>query len=288
MLQCISKPVVSFYAVMELLCCGATAAPIDQQWRSTRLPFHPRRSSRKLPRLHLAADGHYLTSLSDVLALTVSPISDPPVEAGLTPPLTVSTDATGAKFRWPEQQPEPPVQQQLTTPLPAQPKTPPTVARPKATPTAATGSEAIRRAHRSGVAERGELGSADPKSQAAAYTRGLERKQDLFFTRSKDERRRRERERSPKDGAEDDPGRATTSVSPFIRMVSKATNRQISGMGSRDPAKKVFANRFFSILVWDARQLKKNCVSSLDDNLHSALCTTLRTNPPTSNDIMST
>ncbi|KAL7723307.1 hypothetical protein ACLKA6_010177 [Drosophila palustris] len=72
-----------------------------------RLPFHPRRSSRK-PRLELAADA---TALSDVLELTTSPILDRAVQAGLTPPPTASPGSTGVAFRWPKQ-PEQPEQKE--------------------------------------------------------------------------------------------------------------------------------------------------------------------------------
>ncbi|KAM8707554.1 hypothetical protein ACLKA7_014649, partial [Drosophila subpalustris] len=77
-----------------------------------RLPFHPhRRSSRKLPRLELDA------AMTDVLELSTSPILDPAVEAGLTPPPTVSPGSAGTVFRWPEQQQQQPeVQQQQQQP----------------------------------------------------------------------------------------------------------------------------------------------------------------------------
>ncbi|KAL7726627.1 hypothetical protein ACLKA6_010492 [Drosophila palustris] len=72
-----------------------------------RLPFHPhRRSSRKLPRLELDA------AMTDVLELSTSPILDPAVEAGLTPPPTVSPGSAGTVFRWPEQQQQQPEQEQ--------------------------------------------------------------------------------------------------------------------------------------------------------------------------------
>ncbi|KAL7726077.1 hypothetical protein ACLKA6_010124 [Drosophila palustris] len=65
-----------------------------------RLPFHPhRRSSRKLPRLELDA-----AMTDDVLELSTSPILDPAVEAGLTPPPTGSPGSAGTVFRWPEEQ----------------------------------------------------------------------------------------------------------------------------------------------------------------------------------------
>ncbi|KAL7723276.1 hypothetical protein ACLKA6_003245 [Drosophila palustris] len=73
-----------------------------------RLPFHPhRRSSRKLPRLELDA-----AMTDDVLELSTSPILDPAVEAGLTPPPTGSPGSAGTVFRWPEVQQQQPEEQQ--------------------------------------------------------------------------------------------------------------------------------------------------------------------------------
>ncbi|KAL7725249.1 hypothetical protein ACLKA6_015886 [Drosophila palustris] len=43
---------------------------------STRRPFHPRRTSRKQPRLQLE-EQYLTTSLSDVMELTASPITEP-------------------------------------------------------------------------------------------------------------------------------------------------------------------------------------------------------------------
>ncbi|KAL7724351.1 hypothetical protein ACLKA6_002996 [Drosophila palustris] len=94
---------------------------------STRLPFHPRRTPRKQPRLQLEEQD--TTSMTDVLELTASPITDPAIEAVMTPPPTVSPEVAGAKFCWPEPQPKSPQQQPTTPPLPAQP-TPPLPAQP--------------------------------------------------------------------------------------------------------------------------------------------------------------
>ncbi|KAL7726218.1 hypothetical protein ACLKA6_001623 [Drosophila palustris] len=99
---------------------------------STRLPFHPRRTPRKQPRLQLEEQDS-TTSMTDVLELTASPITDPAIEAVLTPPPTVSPEVAGAKFCWPEPQPKSPQQQPTTPPLPAQP-TPPLPAQPTPPP----------------------------------------------------------------------------------------------------------------------------------------------------------
>ncbi|KAL7726246.1 hypothetical protein ACLKA6_001650 [Drosophila palustris] len=99
---------------------------------STRLPFHPRRTPRKQPRLQLEEQDS-TTSMTDVLELTASPITDPAMKAVLTPTPTVSPEAAGAKFRWLEPQPKSPQQQPTTPRLPAQP-TPPLPAQPTPPP----------------------------------------------------------------------------------------------------------------------------------------------------------
>ncbi|KAL7725773.1 hypothetical protein ACLKA6_017603 [Drosophila palustris] len=82
-----------------------------------RLPFHPhRRSSRKLPRFELDA------AMTDVLELSTSPILDPAVEAGLTPPPTVSPGSAGTVFRWPERQQQQAEQEQQPEEQEQQPK----------------------------------------------------------------------------------------------------------------------------------------------------------------------
>ncbi|KAL7731790.1 hypothetical protein ACLKA6_016723 [Drosophila palustris] len=80
---------------------------ISSKRQPKRLPFHPRRSSRK-PRLELAADA---TTLSDVLELTTSPISVPAVQVGLTPPPTASP-GSACEDQQAEQQAEQQKQQQ--------------------------------------------------------------------------------------------------------------------------------------------------------------------------------
>ncbi|KAM8701593.1 hypothetical protein ACLKA7_017659 [Drosophila subpalustris] len=93
---------------------------------STRLPFHPRRTPRKQPRLQLE-ERDTTSMMTDVLELTASPIADPAIEAVMTPPPTVSPEVAGAKFCWPEPlpaQPTPPLPAQPSSPLPAQPSAP--------------------------------------------------------------------------------------------------------------------------------------------------------------------
>ncbi|KAM8702724.1 hypothetical protein ACLKA7_000854 [Drosophila subpalustris] len=92
---------------------------------STRLPFQPSGTPRKQPKLQLEEQEDSTTSMTDVLELTASPITDPAIEAVLTPPPTVSPEVAGAKFCWPEPQPKSPQQQPTTPPLPAQSTPPP-------------------------------------------------------------------------------------------------------------------------------------------------------------------
>ncbi|KAM8702511.1 hypothetical protein ACLKA7_005627 [Drosophila subpalustris] len=98
----------------------------------TRLPFHPRRSTRKPPPLELAAERFSTLPVdTDVLELATSPILE---FDGLTPPPTTSPRPTGAVFRWPavreEEAPPPPAK-----PL-AQPPEQPPAANKKAQPPA--------------------------------------------------------------------------------------------------------------------------------------------------------
>ncbi|KAM8718879.1 hypothetical protein ACLKA7_001571 [Drosophila subpalustris] len=94
----------------------------------TRLPFHPRRSTRKPPPLELETERFpTLPADTDVLELATSPILD---FGGLTPPPTSSPKPAGAVFRWPvgeeeEAPPPPPPEKPLAKPLARPPVQPP-------------------------------------------------------------------------------------------------------------------------------------------------------------------
>ncbi|KAL7726375.1 hypothetical protein ACLKA6_004517 [Drosophila palustris] len=109
----------------------------------TRLPFHPRRSTRKPPPLELEADRFSTLPMdTDVLELATSPILD---YDGLTPPPTSSPKPAGAVFRWPppvqpppvrppvQPQVQPPVQPPPVQPAPVQPSATTKRAQPRAT-----------------------------------------------------------------------------------------------------------------------------------------------------------
>ncbi|KAL7724454.1 hypothetical protein ACLKA6_000190 [Drosophila palustris] len=104
----------------------------------TRLPFHPRRSTRKPPPLELEAE----RSSTLPVDTATSPILD---FDGLTPPPTSSPKPAGAVFRWPvgeeEAPPPPPPAKPLAKPLvqpPVQPQVQPPVQPPPVQPSATT------------------------------------------------------------------------------------------------------------------------------------------------------
>ncbi|KAM8702871.1 hypothetical protein ACLKA7_005206 [Drosophila subpalustris] len=92
----------------------------------TRLPFHPRRSTRKPPPLELAAERFSTLPMdTDVLELATSPILE---FDGLTPPPTSSPRPAGAVFRWPavgEEEAPPPPAEPLAQPPAANKTAPP-------------------------------------------------------------------------------------------------------------------------------------------------------------------
>ncbi|KAL7725216.1 hypothetical protein ACLKA6_018705 [Drosophila palustris] len=106
----------------------------------TRLPFHPRRSTRKPPPLELEAERFSTLPVdTDVLELATSPILD---FDGLTPPPTSSPKPAGAVFRRPvgekEAPPPPPLAKPLVQPPVQPPVQPSPVQPPPVQPSATT------------------------------------------------------------------------------------------------------------------------------------------------------